>query len=78
MDFTGAEKAVLTTLDESGLRLPPSVIAENTGYAADYIRQVCKDLLDEGFIENAGSSTNPYYTVTDRGSEAISDVDEHQ
>lgn len=69
--LTDGEKAVLRILGESGLELSPSDIAHNTGYSQDYVRKVCKSLLEEGYVEMAGRSGNPFYKCTELGRELV-------
>ena len=66
-----AEKAVLRLLYESELWLSASNIARNVGYSKGYVRSICKDMVKEDYVEIDESGGNPFYRITNEGSEYL-------
>jgi DNA-binding IclR family transcriptional regulator len=70
-----AEKAVLRVLDESELWLSASNIARNVGYSKGYVRSLCKDMVKEDYLEIDDSGGNPFYRITNEGSDHLESND---
>jgi predicted transcriptional regulator len=65
------EKAILRFLSEHKIWITPNNIAKNTGYSRGYIKQECRNLLDDGYIESANQPSDPSYRITDVGREYL-------
>lgn len=65
--MTKSDPAILELLDESGIALPPTVIAFNVdGVSRPTVQRRVKELAKEGLIRKV-SDEKGYYEITDRG-----------
>jgi len=71
MDLTQTHRSILEVLAESDLKLPPGVIAENTGNSGAYVRQLCKELLEKELIKDVATGQKPFYKITEKGRQSI-------
>lgn len=55
---------ILELLDESGLELTPSVLAQNLEYSRSWVSRRTSKLRSAGLVEVNNSN---YYSITDRG-----------
>ena len=66
-----AEKAVLRLLNDTDVWLSASNIARNVGYSKGYVRSICKEFVQDDYLEIDETGGNPFYQITDAGREYL-------
>lgn len=70
--MTKSDPAILELLQESGLELPPAVIAHNvSGVSHPTVKRRLPTLAEHGLVEKS-SEKQGYYRLTDRGTAYLS------
>lgn len=66
------DHAILSLLGGSQhLKLTPNNIAQNIGYNNEYVSKRCKELAAHQLVERDGSTSDPFYAITERGEQYL-------